>query len=77
MLVNCRSNQEQVERRTIERDDVYWSVAAGGSAAADSVSGALAEIREEEEKAAQAEAAARGGSPGTPKPKPKLARLRT
>ena len=77
MLVNCRSNQEQVERRTAERDDVYWSVAAGGSAAADSVSGALAEIREEEEKAAQAEAAARGGSPGTPKPKPKLARLCT
>ena len=26
VLVNCRSNQEQIERRIVERFDAYWDV---------------------------------------------------
>jgi hypothetical protein len=47
LIVNCRSNQELVERRVVERHAPYWAVSTGGVDAAASVSRALEAVRKE------------------------------
>lgn len=62
VVVNCRSNQEVVERRTVGRSDAYWAVNASGADVSDVVVRALAEAHAE----ADAEAAAAAQTVGVP-----------
>ena len=54
VLVNLRSNQEQVERRTVGRSNPYWAVLVGGADVAPAVQSALKEVADEVEAKAKA-----------------------
>ena len=54
VLVNLRSNQEQVERRSVGRYGPYWAVLVGGADFAPAVQSALKEVAEEAEAKAKA-----------------------
>ena len=64
VLVNLRSNQEQVERRTVGRSDPYWAVSVGGADVAPALQSALNAVADEAEaKALDGDAASSGHTP--------------
>ena len=64
VLVNLRSNQEQVERRTVGRSDPYWAVSVGGADVAPALQSALNAVADEAEaKALDGDAASSSHTP--------------
>lgn len=81
VLVNLRSNQEQVQRQTVGRSDPYWTVLVGGADAMPAIGKAIEESREEaaakakeaedvaaQQQPQQVESAAAGNDQGTKRP---------